>query len=241
MPKLSDLKLSRFTLLQTAQSGHGKTTRTLTATRFGKLYIMDFDGKAQGASRNLPVSLQINADLVEVDTFIDSDSALLKLKELIAMGKKLPFTTICLDTFTALNEMAYIKFMGANLEKGIKADYEIWGKIDSFLLHFFNLLFSLPCNIIVNAHISESEDEVTKRTKYSQAGRGGFRTKLPNRFTDSHYLVFQYDKYQVRVKNSETLPVNTSIDPKFIDKSGFATVFDLSVFDEYARKEGVCN
>jgi hypothetical protein len=235
--KLSDLKLHRFTLLQTAQSGHGKTTRTLTATRFGKLYIFDLDGKAQGAARNLPIAMKIDSDLVEVDSFDSLDAALVKLKELVAMGKDIPYATVCVDTFTALNEMAYIKFMGSNLEKGIKADYDIWGKIDSFLLNFFNLLFSLPCNIIVNAHVAESEDEVTKRTKYAQAGRGGFRTKLPNRFTDSHYLVFQFDKYQVRVKNSDTLPVNTSIDPKLISKDGMATVNDLSIFDAYAIKK----
>lgn len=237
MIKLTDLKLTRFTLLQTASSGHGKTTRTLTATRFGKLYVMDFDGKIQGAARATPASMAMNAELVDVDTFAEPEAALAKLKELAALGEKIPYATVCIDTFTTLNDIVFVKMMGANLEKGIKADFDVWGKVDAYLTVFFNLLFSLKANIIVNAHVSETEDEVTKRVKYGQAGRGGFRTKLPQRFTDSHYLAFQFDKYVVRVKNSDTLPVNTSIDPKLIDKTGMATVNDLSIFDNYAIKK----
>lgn len=235
--KLSDLKLTRFTLLQTAQSGHGKTTRTLTATRFGKLYVMDFDGKIQGAARATPTSMKSDLDLVDVDVFTDTQQALAKVKELAALGDAVPYATICIDTFTALNDMIFIHLMGDMLEKGIKPDFDLWAKVDSFLTAFFKALFSIKANIIVNAHVSETEDEVSKRVKYGQAGRGGFRTKLAQKFTDSHYLKFAYDKYQVQVKNSDTLPVNTSIDAKYIDKTGMATVNDLSVFDNYAVKK----
>jgi hypothetical protein len=234
--KLTDLKLSRFTLLQTAQSGHGKTTRSLTATRFGKVYVMDFDGKISGAARGLPSGLSADLNAVDVDDFSGQafDDALKKLKELVALKDKIEYATVIIDTFTALNDKVYTKALGAKLETGEKAEFSEWGKIDNLLTNFFNLLRQLPCNIIVNCHIDETTDEVSKRVRYGQAGRGGFRNKLAGWFTDSHYLAYDLGKYQVKVKNSDTFPVNTNIDPKFIDKSGVATVFDLSIFDDYA-------
>jgi hypothetical protein len=43
-------------------------------------------------------------------------------------------------------------------------------------------------------------------------------------------------KYKIRLKNSDTYPVNTNLPDKFIDKDGLATVADLSIFDDYAFK-----
>src|SRR5580765_2112284 len=108
--KLSELKNKKLTLLQTGQSGHGKTSRTLTASRFGRMYIFDFDGKIQGAVRKLPNSYEASMpkdwqDLIDIDSFQENtfEDALKKLKELSAQKDKLPYATIVIDTYTALN------------------------------------------------------------------------------------------------------------------------------------------
>lgn len=234
--KLSDLKLSRFALLQTAQSGHGKTTRTLSAVRFGKVYIFDFDDKLRGASRRTPIDLPPGWESnIDMDLFSSYEGAFAKLQELVALGVNLPYATVVVDTFTALNDLV---FNGVEATGATK--YDLWGAVAKKLDKFFTLLFTLKCNIIVNAHINETEDEVTQQKKFGQAGKGGYRFDLARKgFTDQHYLVFSDTTYKVRVKNSPTLPVVTSIDPKFVDKNGMATVFDLSILDEYAFKKEI--
>ena len=239
--KLSELKNKKLTLLQTGQSGHGKTSRTLTATRFGKVYIFDFDGKIQGAVRKLPAAYESTmptnwTDLIEIDNFQEKtfDEALKKLKELSAQKDKLSYATIVIDTYTALNDKVYEKIMGEKLAAGKKAERDEWGMINSALTYFFNILLALPANIIVNCHVSETEDEVTKRTKYGQAGKGGHRYDLSAKFSDSHYIYFADGKYNIRLKNSDTFPVNTCLPDKFIDKNGLAVLNDLSIFDDYA-------
>lgn len=234
MPKLSDLKLSRFALLQTAQSGHGKTTRTLSAVRFGKVYIFDFDDKLRGAARRVPVEISGDwANDIEMDLFATCEAAMKKLKELVAMGDKLPYATVVVDTFTALNDLAE-----KEATPGAKDNFAVYKGIRSRLENFFDMLFTLRCNIIVNAHIMETTDEVTSLKRFGQAGKGSYRDDLARKsFTDQHYLVFADNKYKVRIRNSSTLPVVTSIDPKYVDKDGYATVFDLSILDEYAYRK----
>ena len=239
-------KKTRFTLMQTAQSGHGKTSRALTATRFGKVFIFDFDGKATGAARKLPEALAKDVpanwqELVELETFRDKpvDQAVSKLKEFIALGSKLPYSTVVVDTYTLLNDKYYEVVMGKKLETGGKAERDEWGQINSKLTNFFNLLFQLPCNLILNCHVAEAEDDVTKKTKYGQAGRGGHRFTLPGLFSDSNYMFMENGKYKIRLKNSDTYPVNTNLPEKFIDANGLAVTASLSIFDDYAYRKGV--
>lgn len=230
-------KFNKFQLLQVGESGHGKTTRMFSASRFGRLYVFDFDGKIQGAARNLSVA---DKSLIFTDNFKEHPVSVAfkrldEIKNSFDKGEK-PYATIAVDTFTNLNEKLYIKAMGKKLEAGTKAEYDEWGKIDNDMIRFFDKLFSLPCNLIINCHLGEGEDRTTKRAKYIPAGRGGYRHNLAGKMTDTHYLFIENGAYCVRVRNSETYPVNTIMPDRFITPKGLTTVNDLSVFDEYAFK-----
>lgn len=223
----------KFELLQTGHTGHGKTRRMLSATRFGKLFVFDFDGKLDAALRTIPSEAK---ELVTSENFKEQgyEAALKRLKELKAL-KPFPYATIAIDTFTMLNEKIYIECMGPSLEKGLKADFDVWGKIDNKLLNFFNLLVTFPANIIINAHVAVSETP-DGREGLGPAGRGSFRNRIAPRMTDSHYLYFRDGKYMIRARNSETLPANSSFPEEFYDAAGNLKVSDLSVFDNYATK-----
>jgi AAA domain-containing protein len=223
----------KFELLQTAHTGHGKTRRTLTATRFGKLFVFDFDGKLEAAMRTMKPEdreLVTHTNLKEKDY----DFALSELKKLKALTP-FPYATVAIDTFTMLNEKIFVQAMGGKLEKGTKADYDIWGMVDNKLLNFFNLLMTLPCNIIINAHVAVTENP-DGRESLAPAGRGGFRNRIAPRMTDAHYLYLRDGKYQIRARNSESVPANSNFPESFYDAQGNLKVADLSVFDEYAYK-----
>jgi hypothetical protein len=235
-------KQRKFELLQIGSTGSGKTTRALTATKFGPVYVFDFDGKVQGAARSVLPNASYDPDLVSADSYKekDFDFAMAKLKELKAIyaAGHTPFATIVVDTFSKLNEFAYVKAMGKKMEiKGAKAEYDEWGVVLISLMNFFNLLQTLPCNIIVNTHVDQVETPEGK-TALGVAGQGSFRNTLARRLSDSHYLYLDMGKFNIRAKLSSTLPANSNIDPKYIDKNGNVTVFDLSVFDDFAFKVG---
>lgn len=229
----------KFDLLQTGATGAGKTRRTLSATRFGPLLILDFDGKAEAAMRTLP---EAQKALVKVENFKDKeyDESLRVLKDLRGSYSKdlihgAPFATVAVDTFTMLNEKCYIKAMGSKLESGAKAEFAEWGKMDNMLLNFINILHSLPCNTIINAHVGMTET-ADGREMLGVGGRGGSRNRLAPRMTDCHYLYLRDGKYYVRARNSDSVPANSSFPETFYDAQGCLKVADLSVFDEYAYK-----
>jgi len=240
--KLDEVKDKNFSLMQLGMSGHGKTTRTLTATRFGKLLILDFDGKIQGASRKLPDTLSASMptnwrDLVEVESLRDKpiEDATKIVKDLVALKDKIPYATVAIDTYTLLNEKVYQKFVNAKLAKGLKAERDDWGQIGGYMSYFFDLLYQIDANLILNCHLMDEEDERSGQVKYGPQGKGGHRASLSGAFSDTHYMFLKDGKYQIRLKNSETFSVNTTLPPQFIDKNGLATINDLSIFDGFAK------
>jgi hypothetical protein len=228
--------LAKFELLQVGDTGHGKTTRALSATRFGPMYVFDFDGKIQGAARELPKETQ---DLIRADNYRDKDFdfAYSKLKELATIYKKgeTPFATVVIDTFTMMNEKVCDKYFGEGVKPASRDPRQIWGLVSQDQSNFFKVLHSLPCNIIVNAHVSKVENAEGKQV-LGISGKGSFRDSLPKKMTDSHYLYFDLGKWHIRCAKSATLPANSNIPKKFIDAKGNVTIQDLSIFDEFAYK-----
>lgn len=230
-------EIKKFELMQTGDTGHGKTTRALTAVRFGPMFIFDFDGKIQGATRNMKEDdkKKVFINSYKDKTFEQAYEDLKGIKALFDKGEK-PFATIVIDTFTILNEKAFIKAMGKKLDvKGSKASFDEWGVIGVDLLNFFNILYSLPCNIIVNCHVAKTED-ATGKAVLGVEGQGSFKNKIAKRMTDSHYLLFQNGKYVVRARNSDSVPANSCLPDSMIDQNGLLKVNDLSIFDNYAYK-----
>lgn len=230
-------ELKKFDLLQVGDTGSGKTTRTLDAVRFGKLYVFDFDGKIGGAVRDKIKDL---AGKVDFDNYksADFDKAYSDLRAIKAEfdAGRTPYATVAIDTFTLLNEAAYIKAMGKKLEQpGTKATFDEWGIIKNYLLNFINTLLSLPCNTIINAHIKQTENAEGK-TVLGVEGQGGFASSIAKKVSDSHYLFYDL-KHKVRAAKSATLPANSNIDKKYIDANGLVTVPGLACFDDYAFRQ----
>ena len=197
----------KFELLQTGDTGSGKTTRALDATRFGKVFVLDLDGKLVSTANELPEEQKklIHFEDLKSASMMDVIKLLSEIKADFASGK-VPFATLVVDTFTILNEKAYIHAMGKKLDDPkAKATFDEWGVIGNILLTFFNNLHSLPCNIIVNAHVARNESAEGKQV-LGVEGMGSFRNKIAKKMTDSHYMYFEMGKFQIKAAKSAALP-----------------------------------
>ena len=231
-------QFKKFELVNLGASGSGKSTRSLTATQFGPVYIRDFDGKIQGCIRNIPDKLKSQVDLskIHIEDCRGWDYTKL-LNHTIEMKKaadagQFPFATVVEDTFTNMSEIVYQSIFPNEEKLFVSNVLQLWGKVGHRTSNLFSVLQSLPCNIIVNCHTKEDE----AGRPIGPMGKGGFRDHLKARVTDMHYLVFEGGKNLVRVKNSNLPPVNTNIDPKWVDPKGYSTEFGLKVFEDYAYK-----
>jgi len=229
----------KFELIQLGKSGAGKTTRSLTASQFGPVLIRDYDGKIQGALRNIPEEIKKEVNLDHIDIINcrdwDYDTLLKQTKELVQLFKdgKSPYATIIEDTFTNLSDIAYRSVFTSEDKLFLSTVQQLWGRVGHKITDILQLLQSLPCNLIVNCHTEDNEMGLP----IGPAGRGGVKHKLGQKMTDMQYVVFEQGKNKVRVRNSVMPPVNTSLDAKYIDEKGFAKVFGLSVFGDYAFKK----
>ena len=223
----------KFTLLQVGDTGHGKTTRALSATRFGPMFVFDFDKKLKAAARNADEKTLSLVSMAEYADFVKALSDAKALASEFDAGKK-PFATICVDTYTALNELVYMNCLGKQAEAmNIKTDFSVWGNVAHQCNAFFNILLSLPCNLIVNTHVAKTET-VDGKQALGIAGKGSHGNSLPHKMTDTHYLFMALGKWKIRALKSESLPANSSVDAKWVDSSGCLTTNSLEVFDNLA-------
>jgi hypothetical protein len=230
-------EFKKFNLMQVGLSGSGKTTRMLDAVRFGPLYVFDFDGKVGAAIRGEEAKYK---DLGFYDDYkkLGIPAAMQKLaaiKAEFAAGRT-PCATIGVDTFTLFNEAMYLHALGSKIDNpAYKANFDDWGVIKNNLINFFNILLSLPCNVIVNAHVVQGEkDDGT--SGLVAAGSGGFAKSLQLRIGDSQYLYLEHGKYKIKAGGSSAFPVNSNIPKKFMDATGLVNVAGLKCFDDYAFK-----
>ena len=236
---LTDSKVtsSKFELLQTGDTGAGKTTRALDATRFGPVFIMDLDGKLVSTASTLSEEQKalVHFEDLKSASWKEINQLLQEIKADFDAGN-VPFATLVVDTFTILNEKAYLKAMGKKIDDPkAKATFDEWGIIGNLLLNFFNTLHSLPCNIIVNAHVAKNENAEGKQV-LGVEGMGSFRNKIAKKMTDSHYLYFEMNKFHIKAAKSGALPANSAVNKKFLDAQGRLTTPSLEIFNERAFK-----
>jgi len=228
----------KFSLINLGASGAGKTTRSLTATQFGPILVRDYDGKLQGCLRQIPESLSDQIDVSKVSRLDCRDwtyEQLLKhtieLKKAAEKGN-LPFATIIEDTFTNFSDIIYKSIFPDETKLFERDTMQKWGKVRHRADAIFSILQSIPCNIIINCHVREDENGYP----IGPEGKGGFRDMLKAKVTDMHYVTLENGKNMVRVRNSNRPPVNSNVDPKWINPKGFATEFGLKILGDYAYK-----
>lgn len=238
MTILKDLKpFKRFTLLQYGETGAGKSMRAASAAIFGPIFIFDFDNKISSVYewyKDKPTLL----DNIHFETYADHGGkisgcqrAYAKLREFwsqISEGA-FPYATIVWDSWTTW-EMLYMNQVMASNPRFERMSTEVYkdpktGKSEliacpqkaDYRIHahnqaqFITDLMHLPCNIIVNAHISIREDEHTGKLEYGMAAAGKLSKHLPKFFTEVHRCHVQKSLYRIQVKSSSQWPCNTRL------------------------------
>jgi hypothetical protein len=233
--KVNKTKKAGFKLICWGDTGTGKTTLALDAVRFGPVMFLDFDGKAMSTATTSGADLSkiIIKDL-KADTW---PTAIKTLEHITATKDKLPFATIVVDTFTLLNEKVYIEVAGQRL-KNINATIEQrdWGKINNQLIYFFDILFSLPVNIIINAHTAIGEDQAGRTIRVPQ-GRGSYKNTLNKICTDSVLLTKNLKgEHKVSTKGNplDGFNVNCNCLKDMVDDQGMFKTFDLKPLERVA-------
>lgn len=230
-------KEKKFHLVQLGKSGAGKTTRTLTATQFGPLLVLDFDGKFQGASRKIPAAIKGEVDLSKVDVENCRDKTyeeVLQLVDSIVEASKkgeFKYATVCIDTFTNFSTCVYSSIFKSEEDLFKSNTMQQWGRVGHRTVALITKLQTLPCNLIVNCHVKEDENG----HPIGPEGKGNMaRQSLQPNMSDVQYLVFERGKYKVKLTNSSIPPVNTTLPADVIDSSGFAKEFGLKIFKGFA-------
>ena len=215
-------------LLQIGDIGSGKSTRAADATRWGRVYFFDFDGKIKVLAES-PRLTNEQKDLIDYDSFDDIILAFKKADDLL---KDCPYTTIVVDTLSVFNDMLEARAMTiGKIPPTGKLGHDGWGYVRNMYIDFvMGKLFKLPCNIILNCHLGKTKD-AEERDIFGPAARGSGINAIERKFTDTQFLTrIGPDKHKVCIK-SVKVPTNSYVPPQFVDALGNLTVNDLSVFD----------
>lgn len=202
MPSLADIKTeSNCKLLAIGAPGAGKTC--FAASFPGPMLYLDFDDKVDSAAlfyRDKPELLkgievrqlgrQFNTDpIAEFNKLITN--------ELIPAQKagNLQWKTIVLDSISAFSDAALNHIIQTN--PGIKGMETRQGKMPDkphygvLLREFGRLipgLLTLPCNIVMCAHVDTYKDEATGMIIREAMMSGSYSQKLPQAFKEVWYL-----------------------------------------------------
>lgn len=199
---LSEVKTeNNFKGLVIGAPGAGKTC--FAASMPGPILYLDFDDKVDSAAlfyKNKPellnnievrqLSRQLNADPLNVMNKIISE-------ELIPQQQKgeMKWKTIVLDSISAFSAATLQHIISTN--PGIKGVETKQGKMPDrphygvLLREFSRLipgLLSLPCNVVMCAHVDTYKDDATGTIIREAQMDGSFAQKLPQFFKEVHYM-----------------------------------------------------
>lgn len=202
MAKLSELKTDEgIKTLIYGDSGAGKT---VAATSFpGPIFVHDFDGKVVSAANFWRTHNPEKLNQIEFETYnaivgkdkwetIQKQYAtfngwLVQMQALVREGKPFPFKTVVLDSITTWSDLLLKEIMRQTKDK-IKGPIQGLDDIPGMqtysvnTVHFkaqLNQLLSLPCNVVVTAHIEIDKDELTGRIERRPKATGKLATYLP--------------------------------------------------------------
>jgi hypothetical protein len=170
-------------IVQIGESGSGKTHRTLTAIDFGPMFFFDCDKKLANYASSGKLT---DAQLENIDYICPNTTAEIvnKLQEFSQQGDKLKYATIVLDTFSRWNELLVEEI---HEELGGKMNIPGWTKVKMVNAKMLKQIFSLPCNVIVNAHLAEKENAIGE-LGFTAGGSGSASQMLPEFVDECHYL-----------------------------------------------------
>lgn len=197
---LSDIHTAgALKVLIEADSGVGKTC--LAATFPGKTLILDFDNKVDSAAAFL--RYQDRNDLlngIEVEQFpaalgISPIDKLTKLigEKLIPQQKtgRMEFATLVLDSITTFSSATLAHIVKTNpgvkrnpTAQGPQPGLQDYGILRREFQRLIQGLLSLPCNVVMLAHLAVEKDEATGQIMRHAMMDGSFARELPIHFKE---------------------------------------------------------
>lgn len=234
-------KANRFRLMQLGLSGKGKTTRALTALKFGPMRIYDFDGKMADHVQILSDEEKKKLDIIsflphpELEN-LGGDFRNYE-KSVAELSKNCPFATVVIDSHSVMHEMLvpWVKEKNPKIIDG----RQIFGVVADENQRLLQQLFQIPCNLIVNGHIGLA-DQADGSTTITMGTTGKFGRGMTKYFSEVHYLSYEGGKYTAlgkpKVLVAGTIEAKTLLKDK-IEADGKFKQWDLGVFDAIACKK----
>lgn len=196
MPNLSEIKTEgAFKGLIQAESGTGKTC--LAATFPGPIEYLDWDGKVDSAAaylRSKKMDEQIK--MINVEQFppwLGVASPLDKLSKLISdvyipqqKTGQMKFKTLVLDSITTFSAATLAHIVKTNpgikrneTKQGPQPGLQDYGILRREFQRLIPGLLTLPCNVVMLAHIATEKDEMTGQLLRHAMMDGSFAKELP--------------------------------------------------------------
>lgn len=236
--KLSEMKSTKYTkVIVFGDSGTGKTC--FAAGFPGPIEVCDFDLKI-GSAANFYAGNKLLDDInVESYPYDSKDyggagfrfnNDIDKLKAAFLKGER-PCETLVLDSFTTMSERLMEHFLKENpnvprvkIKGPIVPSQQDYGYYLNFIKKFLSELVSLPCNLVMTAHIEIKKDDKTGALLRLPMASGKISSLLPIYFEEVYmsYVEGEGDKRRYRAQ--------TQADRKFNCRSqrGLPPVIDLS-------------
>ncbi len=198
--QLSEIKTDgSLKILVQGESGIGKTC--LSSTFPGKILILDFDNKVDSAAAYLRHNNKLEQlAQIEVEQFAPQlgVSPIDKLSKIISerlipqqRSGQLEFKTLVLDSITTFSAATLAHIVKTNpgikrneTKQGAQPGLQDYGILRREFQRLIPGLLSLPCNVVMLAHISVERDEATGQIFRHAMMDGSFARELPIYFKE---------------------------------------------------------
>lgn len=215
--KLADVKTEgALKILIKGDSGIGKTC--FASTFPGKVKILDFDNKADSAAAYLKSkNLMEQLDQVDVEQFAPQlgMSPIDQLSKLIAeqfipqqKAGKMEFNTLVLDSITTFSGATLAHIVKTNpgikrteSKQGPQPGLQDYGILRREFQRLIPGLLSLPCNVVMLAHIAVEKDEFTGQMLRHAMMDGSFAKELPIYFKEVWRMYVKEGKRMVQTQS----------------------------------------
>lgn len=201
MKNLSEIKTTgAFKGLFVGEPGTGKTI--LSCSFPGPVLLMDFDGKADSAALFYKGTDQLKTISVEelADNMMEDPIATMNEiidKTLIPQQRsgKMEFATIIVDSITTFSRSTLKHIVKTNpgikrvaTKQGVQPGMQDYGILRREFARLIPGLLSLPCNVIMTAHINTTKDDITGEIIRGPVMDGSFSQELGVYFKEVWYM-----------------------------------------------------